>query len=164
MGRRRIRGNTGTYAGRQVNTLTRDNPKQQELCSHLREITKQRIAISVHSIDVRRNSPDDTAAQENVTKALVPLVYDSAATVQQMYDEEQRLLNLRLAVSDRLFRKARTVLIFTFALALILFAAHYQLISVELKARKGAEEALQIQNRELISANKELDAFSLCFP
>jgi signal transduction histidine kinase len=143
-----------------VKTLTRDNPKQQELSSHLREITEQRIAISVHSIDVRRNSPKDTAAQENVTKALVPLVYDSAATTQQMYDEEQRLLNLRLAASDRLFRKARTVLICTFALALILFAAHYQLISLELKARKEAEDALRIQNRELISANKELDAFS----
>jgi signal transduction histidine kinase len=143
-----------------VKTLTRDNPKQQELCSHLREVTEQRIAISVHSIDVRRNSPNDTAAQENVTKALVPLVYDSAATTQQMYDEEQRLLNLRLAASDRLFRKTRTVLAFTFALALILFAAHYQLISIELKARKEAEEALRIQNRELISANKELDAFS----
>ena len=143
-----------------VKTLTRDNPKQQELCSHLRDMTEQRIAISVHSIDVRRNSPNDAAAQESVTKALVPLVYDSAATTQQMYEEEQRLLNLRLMASNRLFRKTRTVLIFTLALALILFAAHYQLISIELKARKEAEEALRIQNRELISANKELDAFS----
>jgi signal transduction histidine kinase len=143
-----------------VKTLTRDNPKQQELCSHLREMTEQRIAISGHSIDVRRNSPNDAAAQESVTKALVPLVYDSAATTQQMYEEEQRLLNLRLTASNRLFRKGCTVLIFTFALALILFAAHYQLISIELKARKEAEEALRIQNRELISANKELDAFS----
>jgi signal transduction histidine kinase len=143
-----------------VKTLTLDNPKQQELCSHLREMTEQRIGISVHSIDVRRNSPNDATAQESITKALVPLVYDSAATTQQMYEEEQRLLNLRLTASNHLFRKARTVLIFTFALALILFAAHYQLISIELKARKEAEEALRIQNRELISANKELDAFS----
>jgi signal transduction histidine kinase len=143
-----------------VKTLTLDNPKQQELCSHLREMTEQRIAISVHSIDVRRNSPNDAAAQENITRALIPLTTDSAATTRQMYDEEQRLLNIRLAASDRLFRKARIVLIFTFVLALMLFAAHYQLISVELKARKKAEEALRIQNRELISANKELDAFS----
>lgn len=143
-----------------VKTLTRDNPKQQELCSHLKEMTEQRIAISVHSVDVHRTSQNDVAAQENVTKSLVPLVYDSAATVQQMYDEEQRLLNLRLADSDRLFRKTRSVLIFTFALALILFVAHYQLLSVELKARKEAEESLKIQNRDLISANTELDAFS----
>lgn len=143
-----------------VKTLTRDNPTQQELCFHLRELIEQRIAISVHSIDVRRNSPDDAAAQENVTKALVPLVYDSAATMQQMYDEEQLLLRVRLAASARIFRRTRTVLVCAFALALILFAAHYQLISFELKARKEAEEALKIQNRELISANKELDAFS----
>jgi signal transduction histidine kinase len=143
-----------------LRTLTRDNPKQQELCTRLEDIAKQRIAISVHSIAVRRSSSDDAAAQENVTKSLVPLVYDNAATTQQMYDEEQRLLTLRLEASARLFKNTRAVLVFTFALALILFAAHYQLISVELKARKEAEEALRIQNRELVSANKELDAFS----
>ena len=142
-----------------VKALTGDNPKQQELCSRLKKVTDQRIAISADSIAIRRASPKDAAAQEEVTKALVPLVYDSAAITQEMYDEEQRLLKLRLGASASLFRKTRTVLVFTFALALILFAVHYRLISVELKARKGAEETLQIQNRELISANKELDAF-----
>ncbi|SRR5579884_1062513 len=143
-----------------VKTLTRDNPKQQELCSHLSEVSEQRLAIMLHSIEAYRNSAKDTAAQENVTKALVPLVYDHAATVEQMYDEEQRLLNVRMAASAQLFRRTCAVLVLTFALALILFAAHYQLITVELKARKEAEESLRIQNRELISANKELDAFS----
>jgi len=143
-----------------VKTLTRDNPKQQELCSHLREITEQRLAIILHSIKVYPNSAKDTAAQENVTKALVPLVYDNAATLEQMYDEEQRLLNVRMGASAQLFRRTCVVLVLTFALALILFAAPYQLITVELKARKEAEESLRIQNWELISANKELNAFS----
>jgi signal transduction histidine kinase len=144
----------------QIRTLTRDNPKQQELCSRLRETTQQRIAISIHSIAARRNWPQDKEAQEDVTKALVPLVYESAAIIQQMYDEEERILKTRMMASHLLFRRTGVVLVFTLILALILFAAHYRLISLELKTRKQAEECLRVQNLELMSANKELDSFS----
>jgi CHASE3 domain sensor protein len=51
-----------------LQALTHDNPKQQELCSQLRKVTQQRIAISQKSIVVRRSSPQDSASQEDVTK------------------------------------------------------------------------------------------------
>jgi light-regulated signal transduction histidine kinase (bacteriophytochrome) len=72
----------------------------------------------------------------------------------------QSVLKLRLEVSSLWFQRTWIVLGVTFALALILFAIHYRLISVELEARKRAEEELLFRNRELVSANKELDAFS----
>jgi signal transduction histidine kinase len=66
-----------------------------------------------------------------------------SSTMQQMRDEEQKLLTVRANVSRRLFTLAVVVLMLTFILALIMFSVHYRLLAAELDAREQAQNTIR---------------------
>src|SRR5271156_1509714 len=124
-----------------VRTLTADNPHQQENCTRLENITEQRISLFRQSIDLKKSSPDDAAGQSAIAAQNLGLASENASVMQQMRQEEHRLLQQRIAASTRLYDLTVVILFFSFALALVLFFIHYRLLTIEFKARAVAESA-----------------------
>src|SRR5271170_7128968 len=90
--------------------LTTDNPRQQELGMRLQEITAQRQALFQESVDLKKTDPQDQQGQDDISRRSVPFVSEMTSTMQQMRDEEQKLLGVRAKSSERLFILAVVVL------------------------------------------------------
>ncbi len=129
--------------------LTKDNPQQQELCSRLEEVTARRIALLRESVEHRKTASQDQPGQAEISRRGVPIASEITATMQQMRDSEESLLEGRAKASNRLFVLAVVVLVVTFILALIMFSLHYQLLTAELDAREQAEGSVRESEKSL---------------
>jgi signal transduction histidine kinase len=136
--------------------LTGDNPVQQNLCTRLEELSASRVSLFRESIELKKSAPQNEEGQAEISRRGLPIASDITSTMQQMKDDEQRLLNLRTRVSHRLFVLAVVVLMITFILALILFSVHYKLLTAELDAREQAELAVRESERSLRSLTGRL--------
>jgi signal transduction histidine kinase len=139
-----------------VRDLTQDNSTQQNLCTRLEELTARRVDLLRESISLRKSAPLDEAGQTDISRRVLPVAGDITSTMQQMRDEEQRLLDIRARVSNHLFLLAVIVLVITFILALMLFSVHYQLLTTELDAREQAEGAVRESEKSLRSLTARL--------
>lgn len=129
--------------------LTKDNPKQQELCSRLEDATASRITFLRESIRLQKEAPGDNQGQAALTRQAVPISSDITAIMQQMRETEQHLLETRKRVAHRLFVVTVVTLAAGFILALVLFAVHYKLLSAELTAREQAERSVRDSEESL---------------
>jgi signal transduction histidine kinase len=129
--------------------LTKDNPDQQNLCTRLETLTASRVALLRESIELKKSGPQDEQGQAEISRRGLPIAADITSTMQQMREEEQRLLDVRSKVSNHLFVLAVVVLMITFILALILFSLHYKLLTAELDAREQAELAVRESEKSL---------------
>jgi signal transduction histidine kinase len=136
--------------------LTRDNPQQQELCTRLEALMASRLALFRESVELGKSGPRDEKGQEDISRRGLPIVSEISATMQQMKDEEQRLLHAREQASKRLFTLAMLVLMVTFILALIMFSVHYRLLAAELDAREQAERTVRDSEQSLRSLTGRL--------
>ncbi len=136
--------------------LTRDNSRQQELGIRLQEITARRLALFQESVDLKKADPQNQQGQDDISRRSVPFVSEMTSTMQQMRDEEQRLLEIRAKASERLFILAVVVLMVTFILALMMFSVHYRLLTEELNAREQAERAVRESEKSLRSLTGRL--------
>jgi signal transduction histidine kinase len=120
--------------------LTKDNPKQQEMCSRLEGVTARRIALLRESIEMKQETPgSEQRLQAEFARKNLPLSNEMTSIVRQMRDEEQQLLNMREAATHRLFVTTIITLSAAFLLAFLLFSVQYRFLSAELKAREQAE-------------------------
>jgi signal transduction histidine kinase len=119
--------------------VTRDNPRQQALCSQLEDLVNRRVAMLRESIRLDMQSPHDDKSQSDLDLSSLSLVSEMDSVVQQMRKEEQRLLEIRRTASYRIFYLMVATLSGTFLLAIGLIAIHHRLLSSQLKAREHAE-------------------------
>jgi len=136
--------------------LTKDNPRQQELSTHLEEATARRMALFRDSIDLKKSIPQNQPGQADISRRGLPLASEISSSMQQMRVEEERLLAVRAKTSKRLFTLAVVVLMVTFILALIMFSVHYRLLSAELEAREQAEHTIRESEESLRSLTARL--------
>jgi len=136
--------------------LTQDNSKQQEFSDRLDGITARRIALFRQSIDLRKTASQNQQGQAEISRRGLPVAAEISSTMQQMRDEEKRLLTVRARSSRRLFTLAVVVLLITFLLALIMFSVHYRLLSAELEAREQAEASVRESEKSLRSLTGRL--------
>ena len=136
--------------------LTKDNPEQQKRCTRLEELTARRIALLRESIELRKSAPQDRQGQDDLSRRALPIVSELTSTMQQMRGEEQRLLDVRVKASKRLFVLAVVVLMIAFILALLMFSIHYQLLTGELDAREQAERTVRDSEKSLRSLTGRL--------
>jgi signal transduction histidine kinase len=129
--------------------LTRDNPHQQDLCSRLEDVTNRRIANFRESIQLHKEAAPDVQRQADLSRQAVPISSEITSIMQQMREEEQRLLNTREKTSDRLFIVTVVILAVAFVLALELFTINYRLLSAELTAREQAEQTVRQSEESL---------------
>jgi len=129
--------------------LTRDNPKQLELCSRLEEITARRVALLRKSVQSAKESPLDDAAQHEFTRQNVPISSEMIAVMEQMRDQERNLLAVRQKMTRRLFVLMVVILAVAGVLALQMFAVHFRFLSAELEAREEAERSARNSEESL---------------
>ena len=134
---------------RHLRDLTKDNPEQQQRCTHLEEIMARRIALFRDSVDLKKANPQDQQGERKISARALPLVSEATSTLQEMRDAEQRLLIKRARVSRHLFTFAVVVLMVAFILALVMFSVHYRLLASELDAREQAEDNLRDSEKSL---------------
>jgi signal transduction histidine kinase len=145
-----------SQALQKVRDLTRDNPEQQRLCTRLEELTARRVALFREAVELKMTAPQDQQGQADVSRRGLPVTSEITSTMQQMRDEEQKLLGARTASSKRLFILAIVVLMVSFILALIMFSVHYQLLTAELDAREQAERTVRDSEKSLRSLTGRL--------
>jgi signal transduction histidine kinase len=133
----------------EVRKLTEDNARQQQLCSQLEVLTMRRISLFQQQMELRRTNPGDSVGQNELVGRDLPLSFERASVVQEMRDEEQRLLLLRNQTSNRFFSLTVGILAVTFAVSLILFSIHYRLLTTELEARAQAERTARESEKSL---------------
>ncbi|MFY9643631.1 MAG: CHASE3 domain-containing protein [Terriglobales bacterium] len=124
---------------RHLGDLTRDNPKQQELCSRLEDLTNRRVALLRESIRSKKEISDEGQRQEDLARQALPVSSAITEVMQQMREEERRLLELREAASHRVLTLTTVTFSGAFLLALALLAMHYRFLSTDIRAREQAE-------------------------
>src|SRR5580704_13936846 len=134
---------------RRLRELTRDNPRQQDLCSRLEDVTNRRIAMFRESIRLHKETSPDVQGQADLSRQAVPISSEMTSIMQQMREEEQRLLDARTKTSDRLFIVTVVTLAVAFVMALELFTVNYRLLSAELAAREQAEQTVRESEESL---------------
>jgi signal transduction histidine kinase len=132
-----------------VRKLTEDNPTQQQFCTELDTLTMQRLSLFREAMALKKSAPQNAAGQSDIAARDLAVAFQRASLMQQMRDEEDRLLNLRTTASNRFFSLTVVILAVTFVLALALFSIHYQLLSAELVARQQAERAARESEESL---------------
>jgi PAS domain S-box-containing protein len=123
-----------------IRDLTRDNPMQQQLWSHLQMQVGVRTRIYQKSIDLKEADPRDEHGQNQITMEGLPVSAEIAATSDQMRSDEEALLVARTLRSRRLFALAAVMWGVTLMLALVLLGLHYRFLRRELEARQRAEQ------------------------
>ncbi len=129
--------------------LARDNPRQQDLCARLEDVTNRRIANFRESIRLHKEASLDVQGQADLSRQAVPISSEITSIMQQMREEEQRLLDTREKTSHRLFIVTVVTLAVAFVLALELFTINYRLLSAELTAREQAEQSVRDSEESL---------------
>ena len=123
----------------EVRKLTEDNPRQQQLCTRLEDLTMQRIALFRQAIALRHTPPPNAAGLSDIADRGLSVSFERASVMQEMRAEERRVLQQRTQASNRFFSLTVATLVISFFLALALFSIHYQLLEAELAARAQAE-------------------------
>lgn len=129
--------------------LTRDNARQQELCTRLELIMQRRVSIFQESIRIKKQTPQNPDGQADLARQTVPISSEITAVTQQMRANEQALLEIRERASHRLFITSVVTLGVALVLALGLFALHFRLLSAELRARELAERVARESEESL---------------
>jgi signal transduction histidine kinase len=133
----------------EVRKLTEDNPTQQRHAARLDDLTMQRIGLFRDAIALKKSVLQNASGQTDIAAKDLALAVEKASVVQEMRDEEQRLLRLRTMASNRFFSLTVVTLGFSFALALALFSVHYRLLNAELLAREQAEHSARESEESL---------------
>lgn len=109
----------------------------------------RRLGFFRKAITLATASPGDVAGQSEIARQDLALASEKASVEQDMRDEEQRLLKVRTASSNRFFSLTVVTLAISFVLSLILFSIHYQLLTTELDARAQAEQSARESEESL---------------
>jgi signal transduction histidine kinase len=132
-----------------LSNLITDNPRERQLMAELKDANTQRIDLLRQEMALRQSSPNISIMQSEIGKKDLALSFERASIMQQMRDEEERLLRLRTVDSNRLFSLSIITLAVAFVLALVLFSIHYRLLNSELAARELAERAARESEESL---------------
>jgi len=124
-----------------VRDMTQDNSRQQELCSRLQGVVEKRVALLQRSIALTQQSPHDDAGQTEIDRLSLPVISELESIMEQMHDEEDRLLATRQQTAHRMLVLMVTTLACLFLLAVGLIVLHHKLLSDQLQAREMAERA-----------------------
>ncbi|MFY9842416.1 MAG: CHASE3 domain-containing protein [Terriglobales bacterium] len=129
--------------------LTKDNPRQRELCARLEAAINRRVELLRESVQLKRQEPENQQGQADFDRRGLPLSSEMTSTMQQMRSYEQTLFDVRQNTAHRLFILTVVTLAIAFIMALELLAVHYRLLSAELQAREEAEQTARDSEESL---------------
>jgi signal transduction histidine kinase len=134
---------------RRLRELTKDNQKQQQLCSLLEATMARRVTLFQESIQAKKRGSSDDQIQAEFSRQNVPVSLEMTSIMEELRNQEQGLLEIRQRTSHRLFILMVVTLSIAFILALELFAVHYRFLSAELEAREHAERSARESEESL---------------
>jgi signal transduction histidine kinase len=169
-------------------SLTADNPRQREHLVRMRAILEQRLALLKAGIELHRTGNVSTM-QALINSGTGKAEMDQLRTLaDRMDEEEQRLLQIRLAAARSASLRARVTVAFASALDFLLIVFVFRNFAIERNLRIDAqeqaerlaiaraatdaaaveiqalnatlEERVRIRTIELETTNRELEAFS----
>jgi signal transduction histidine kinase len=133
-----------------VRKLTADNPLQQQYCTQLENLTRQRVDLMAQSIDLKRSGQATLENEAQITQSIVRVAEQMDSLMLQMQRLEEQLLSERQQRSQSLFRQEIVLITAAFVVAVLLLSLHYYLLNRELQARQRAEESLRKLNVRLL--------------
>jgi signal transduction histidine kinase len=133
-----------------VEQLIADNPEQLDLRKSLENVTNHRLDLLNRSVQLKRSGSLDVQEQGRLRQQIIDASAEADSLLQTMQSREQRLLDVRRAQSERLFRITAYILCTAFIVALALFFVHYRMLNAELRAREQAEASLRTLSVRLL--------------
>jgi PAS domain S-box-containing protein len=132
-----------TLPGRlkRLQSLTADNPKQQQLLAQVQPLVAQRLALLKDSIHLQQQNPLATQQELEYTREGMTLDDKMRPLLDGMELEESRLLRVRSGVSAVSQHRATMILVLAFLLASMLLVSLFLLMSGEMARRTLAEMA-----------------------
>ena len=134
---------------KEVRDLTVDNPVQQSSLDRIEPLIATRLSELAERIQVRRNQglgAGVVAVREGAGKQLMDQI---TAIVQEMTNEEDRLLVRRSAELQASSQKTKVVIVFGEALGFLFLLIAGWVIYTEMTERKKAEDAIRQLNTDL---------------
>jgi PAS domain S-box-containing protein len=147
-----------------IRDLTVDNPVQQRRIPDLERLAAQRLALADKNIDLIRNHQPLPEVSSRRAGPGLQIIVDYQKLVNEMQDEERRLLVLRDADTKRNTARTEAILILGTILGLMITGAAGWIVQRDNSRRENAEGALQESERKyrtLIQGIKDYAIFML---
>ena len=136
--------------------LTSDNLDQQKRIEQLRPLIQQRLGLLQESIDLaKKNTAGESAQQQQLTLSGAALTQQIRQTLDAAQTEEDRLLKQRQTISEETYAWAHTVLKMSFVSAVLILAATFWRLLMELRDRKQAEQVVRHLSGRLLKVQDD---------
>ncbi len=122
-----------------LQSLTVDNPEQQQRLAQIQPLISQRLNLLGDSIRLQQQNPSMSEQQLEFTRQGVALDDKMRPLLDGMEHEEMRLLRVRASVSAASQHKATMILVLAFLVASMLLVSLFLLMSGEMTRRTLAE-------------------------
>ena len=147
-----------------LGTLTADNPSQVSRIAALRPLIDRRVRLLQESVALKQAGGGENGEQQRLNENGAGVTAQILSSVQSMVDGETKLLGTRRRISQASYQRTRMLLMVAFAVALLMLTANFLQMLIELRDRRGAEEAirrlsgriLQMQDAERRKVAREL--------
>ena len=142
-------------AVQKIRQLVSDNAAELAFVDRLQSNAKERIAISVESVEATQRNDDDPEKDVAITSRVARSSFETAQITDQMRENEDALLDQRVHTSSALFAVALAILIASSILSAVMFWIHYRLLNGELRQRRTAEKQLRQLSGRLMHLQDE---------
>lgn len=138
-----------------IRQLTADNVNQQTTWRKLNDLTEQRIDLMDQALQLKRSGKSTSELQSPINREMMSAADGTEALVQEMENEEQRLLVEREQREQSSFVTIGAVLVTSLFLALMFFLIHHRMIMDQVLERARAEAGQRSLSARLLTLQDE---------
>jgi signal transduction histidine kinase len=139
----------------QLKVLVQDNADQESSAEKLEQAAYGRCRTLNESLQLVESGKSTHETQENYSAQLVDWSRQTSAIAKEMREEESRLLDRRLLLTNSLFVWVVAIFAVTFILSLYMLWEHYRGLTLELTQRTLAERNAQNLSTQLLRAQDQ---------
>jgi len=139
----------------QLKVLVQDNADQERAAEKLEQAAYGRCRTLDESLQLVESGKSTHEAQDNYSAQLVKWSRETSTIAEGMRDEESRLLEHRLLLTNSLFIWIIAIFAVTFILSLYMLWEHYRGLTRELAQREHAERYAQNLSAQLLCAQDQ---------
>jgi signal transduction histidine kinase len=139
----------------QLKVLVQDNADQERAAERLEQTSYDRCRTLDESLQLVESGKSTHEAQDDYSAQLVKWSRETSAIAKGMRDDESRLLEHRLLLTNSLFIWIIAIFAVTFILSLYMLWEHYRGLTRELAQRELAERNAQNLSAQLLSAQDQ---------
>jgi PAS domain S-box-containing protein len=142
-----------------LQSLVRDNSLQSANASQLAQVTRDRLQSWEEAI--ARKQRGETVDVSQLVPQNLDLAARSAGVSAELRDEENRMLPSRMAAARWRFLLTSTMVVGSFAVAILLLLYYYRLLQQELRLREAAERLSTAAYEQEVRLRQEEQRFRL---